>query len=225
MRGFVMILLLVSYAVAQEANTTELFSIQCCEMLKVLTIYMVPSTGDKVDDKVDESKLHECCTLKLVQLFVNHTRSMLDRTDSVTSVANQHVETVRISKLKTHIEIIRSVLSDNAQAVLVFAFLGRAVAIEQGLRDEYMSLEYNILTDTLSVRDSACSIDKTIYSTMVVASIALLVFFIATQVVETEKRHSLEATHTRESVLKPTFVDAVIGGNSSKNLLRMRMHL
>lgn len=219
MRAFVMILLLVSYAVAQEANTTELFSIQCCEMLKVLTIFMVPSTGDKVE----ESKQNECCTLKLVQLFVNHTKSMLHLTDSVTSVANQHVETVRISKLKTHIEIIRSVLSDNAQEVLVFAFLGRAVAIEPGLRDEYMSLEYNILSDTLSVRDSACSIDKTIYSTMVVASIALLVFFIATQVVETEKRHSLEATHTSGN--QRIGEKSLIGNNSVKNLLRMRMHL
>lgn len=218
MRAFVMILLLVSYAVAQEANTTELFSIECCEMLKVLTIFMVPSTGDKVD----ECKPHECWTLKLVQLFVNHTKSMLHRTDSVTSVANQPVETVRISKLKTHIEIIRSVFSDNAQEVLVFAFLGRTVAIEQGLRDEYKSLEYNILTDTLSVRDSACSIDKTIYSTMVVASIALLVFFIATQVVETEKRHSLEATRVLQ---QPIGDKSSIGDKSTKTLLRMRMHL
>jgi hypothetical protein len=63
---------------------------------------------------------------------------------------------------------------------------------------------------------------------MVVASIALLVFFIATQVVETEKRHSLEATHTRESVSKQKNLigdKSLIGDNSPKNLLRMRMHL
>ena len=44
-----------------------------------------------------------------------------------------------------------------------------------------MSLEYDDALDTLSVRDSFCATDKTIYSTIVVASISLIVFYIATQ--------------------------------------------
>jgi hypothetical protein len=223
-----MLLLMASYAVAQDANTTQnavaqdanttqnLLStrdslmIECCTMYKVLTSFMVPSTGDHVNNDVCMSK--KCLSLRLVQLFVNHSRSMLE---------SQHIESVRTTE--THIEIVPSVFLEKAQEVLVFAFLGRAVATEDGLRSEHMSLAYNSVTDALSIRDSSCAIDKTIYSTIVVASIALLVFFIATQVVETEKRKSLEAPST---VFTNTPI-AVGADNSGahKSFLRMRVHL
>ncbi len=205
-----MLLLMASYAVAEDANTTQNLLIDCCDMHKVLTSFMVPSTGDHVNDDVCRSQ--KCFDLKLVQLFVNHTRSMLNGPHS--SVASKPIESVRTTE--THMEIVHSVLEQKALEVLVFAFLGRAVATEDGLRKEHMSLEYNSVTDTLSIRDSSCAIDKTIYSTIVVASIALLVFFIATQVVETEKRKSLEAPR-----------NAVGADNSGahKSFLRMRVHL
>lgn len=69
----------------------------------------------------------------------------------------------------------------------------------------------------MSVKDSACSVDKTIYRTIVVTSIALLVFFVASKAVEKEqqekrKRDQLTAeVHTSSNVANPI-------------MLRMRLH-
>ena len=55
---------------AQDINTTFV-SIDCCEILHVLTTYTVQSTGDKVDLRLCVN--HECLTLQVVQLFINPT--------------------------------------------------------------------------------------------------------------------------------------------------------
>ncbi len=70
-----------------------------------------------------------------------------------------------------------------------------------------MSLEYEHSTDKLSIRDSACATDKTVYRTIVVAFITLLIFFIASQVVTTQAvgavstaiglRNSFQNTYTK----------------------------
>ena len=46
-----------------------------------------------------------------------------------------------------------------------------------------LSLEYDHSTDTLRIRDSLCTTDKSIYSAIIGASIALLIFFITNQVI------------------------------------------
>ena len=67
---------------SQETNTTqEYVHIDCCQMLCVLKSYTVQSTGDKCDSQSLQSCLsHECLTLQVVQLIINHTRSMLEET-------------------------------------------------------------------------------------------------------------------------------------------------
>jgi hypothetical protein len=77
-------------------------------------------------------------------------------------------------------------LAKHYDDVLVLAFLGRAVYHQEiikgsSLRD--LSLEYDHSTDTLRIRDSLCTTDKSIYSAIIGASIALLIFFITNQVI------------------------------------------
>jgi hypothetical protein len=193
----------VRYGVAQETNVTQdLVSIDCCEMLAVLTTYTVQSTRDKVGKNSCDS--HKCLSLQVVQLFINHTRSMLDLSSSVQTSS-------------THIQIMQHVLSQHTERMLVLALLGRE-SLPDNLREEHMSLEYNAALDVLSVRDSLCSTDKTIYSTIVVASILLLVFFIACQVVETEKRKQAGTQRVH-------FTDAIVSTKKAVNMGFLRMNV
>jgi hypothetical protein len=85
---------------------------------------------------------------------------------------------------------------NNALDLLVFSFLGLSVATQQGLFDEHLSLEYDSIMDKLTVRDSACAVNKTVYSTIVMASIALIVFFIVMQIIEEQSRMRPLQYHT-----------------------------
>lgn len=204
----------VTSEASQETNITqEYVHIDCCQMLCVLKSYTVQSTGDKCDLQSLQSCLgHECLTLQVVQLFINHTRSMLD---SSSSFGSSNTESVRVTG--THIEIKSSVLLHDTRKMLVLALLGRA-SLPSALLEEHMSIEYNDALDVLSLRNSHCSTDKTIYSTIVIASISLLVFFIATQVVESETR---KQTETRSA----PFADAIVSTKTQANMRLLRMHV
>jgi hypothetical protein len=85
-----------------------------------------------------------------------------------------------------NIHINTEILANHYDDLLVLAFLGRAVYHQEiikgsSLRD--LSLEYDHSTDTLRIRDSLCTTDKSIYSAIIGASIALLIFFITNQVI------------------------------------------
>ena len=196
---------------AQDINTTlNWVRIDCCQMLGVLTTYTVQSTGDKVD--LGSCRSNECLELQIVQLFVNHTRSMLDPSSSFGS---SNIESVRTSA--THIEIMSSVLLQDTRKMLVLALLGRA-SLPENLREEHASLEYNHALDILSVRDSFCSTDKTIYSTIVIASISLLVFFIACQIVQSENHKQSETQYVN-------FTDAIVANKTQANMRFLRMNV
>ena len=99
---------------------------------------------------------------------------------------------MRIYKLskpnQTHILLRRSEFLRVAEHALLLAFLGHVVSKGE--------IEFDASNNLLSVHDSTCSTDKTIYSTIVVASISLLVFFIASQVIEKETTKAKDATMT-----------------------------
>jgi len=114
----------------------------------------------------------------------------------------------------------------------VLAFLGRAVYHQEiikgsSLRD--LSLEYDHSTDTLRIRDSLCTTDKSIYSAIIGASIALLIFFIANQVIadDASKRDDTKQDDTKQDdargivVVKSVFSSTVVSQQACAIGLRM----
>lgn len=148
-------------------------SIKCCDLLKALTDHMQRSTADKL--QFPACTQSECNKLNLIHLFVNHTNSMLpSNTPTIVQASDENI-IINTENLAKHYD-----------DVLVLAFLGRAVYHQEiikgsSLRD--LSLEYDHSTDTLRIRDSLCTTDKSIYSAIIGASIALLIFFITNQVI------------------------------------------
>jgi hypothetical protein len=108
--------------------------------------------------------------------------------------------------------------------MLVLALLGRA-SLPENLRQEHMSLKYDAALDVLSVRDSSCITDKTIYSTIVLASISLLVFFIACQVVESEKRKQAGTQSLNFAKPGVNFVNTASSTKTAENIKKFRMHV
>ena len=148
-------------------------SIECCHLLKALTDHMQRSTADKL--QFPACTQSECNKLNLIHLFVNHTNSMLpSNTPTIVQASDENI-IINTENLAKHYD-----------DVLVLAFLGRAVYHQEiikgsSLRD--LSLEYDHSTDTLRIRDSLCTTDKSIYIAIIGASIALLIFFITNQVI------------------------------------------
>lgn len=162
-------LLLVGYVGGHE--TQEMIDIDCCQLLQTLNSYTVQSTGDVMNMQQCQANPGICTDRKVIRNFVDQTRAVLRGT----------VDTVSINN--THIHILESLFWEHSQDILYLAFLGRAVSKGEDCL-ERMALDQ----DSLTMIDSPCSLDKTIYTTIVVASISLLVFFIACQVVQDEKR-------------------------------------
>jgi hypothetical protein len=192
----------MSNCVQSSETTTDFVSITCCDMLKTLTKYTVQSTGDSVESGCQDN---ECLKLQIVQLFMNHTKNQLG------GIAGMVIDT-------PYIKVSHEALKVHSKTILVLALLGQA-SLPEKLRDEHISLEYNQALDVLLVKDSTCTTDKTIYSTIIIASIALLLFFIATNIIQSEQRmHS-----TQQKMENPAAFGshANIGQGANMHFLRL----
>lgn len=153
----------------QVTESPQLLKFQCCVLLEHLTRHLVRSGADKVKEQsCMESACHQ---LKLINSFITHTNSML-QSDTFPEIVQSSDNLIQINT---------EILPNHYTDLLVLAFLGRSVYYDRTLRD--LSMEYEQGTDTLRIRESSCNTDKSIYSTIIGASIALLIFFIASQVV------------------------------------------
>ena len=126
-----------------------------------------------------------------------------------------------------NIHINTEILANHYDDLLVLAFLGRAVYHQEiikgsSLRD--LSLEYDHSTDTLRIRDSLCTTDKSIYSAIIGASIALLIFFITNQVIadNASKQDGPNQDGTKPSAPRELLVKATVAPQAASAIgLRM----
>lgn len=190
----------------QTIPTTQTFlSIDCCDIVNKLTFYAVEDSGDKgcVSD--------ECLRLQVVQLFVRHTRSMLSPS---TVIDDSTVQTNA-----THILINNESLQKHSDTLLVLALLGTA-SLPDDLKQQRVALKYDKALDIYSVNNSHCTTDKTVYSTIILASITILIFFVACQVVEHENQK-----HLTDQAGQQGGQSKVIGTGTqyNTNILRLQM--
>jgi len=66
--------------------------------------------------------------------------------------------------------------------LLVFAFFGRSVSPADE-KDLDMWLSYDTKLNKIRFEDSTCDLNRNVYTTLILASLVLLMFFIAVQVV------------------------------------------
>lgn len=206
---FVVMMALLRHAgCAADANVTTLsessplvlpatIRMDCCDMLDTLNRYTVKASADSLDALECRTNKLKCTQMQIIQRFVRYSRLTLGSAQSV-------------SLDDTGVVVMESALQQRASHVLLLAFLGHAVQTEIGFDG-----------DSLTVINSVCSQDKTIYSTIVVASIALLIFFVASQIVEKEQR---DRTTAPTVITTKAAVASVPANVMNPILLRMRMH-
>ena len=152
---------------AAAQNATVEVVVDCCIVLKALYRYM------DVDDKYEECSAYDasCTSLRLMQLFLNHTGTTLQQ-----SLHAPGVQT-RGSMLVFHVPV-----DEKLAPMLVFSFFGRSVspADEQ---DMDLWLSYDTQLNRIRFEDSTCDFNKNVYTALILCSIVLLMFFIAVQVV------------------------------------------
>ena len=140
MRGKLFCLLIFVFLVTQthtqglndthQGNIEHFVRLGCCDVLEVLSKYLLRSTGDLIEFQKCKEQEHKCLSLKLIDIFVNHSRVLLNSTSGV-------------YKDDTHIIISRNVMLQKTASLVVLAFLGGSVPTEHGLLDEHLSLEYD----------------------------------------------------------------------------------
>jgi len=110
--------------------------------------------------------------LKLIREFVEQSRALLGH-----------------DRVQTEDAALRVTLPADSEAaleLLAWAFLGRVVALPSpsAAGQQKVLLEYDIHRNSMQVKRDSCEFDKGLHSAMVLASVALLVFFISMTVVE-----------------------------------------
>jgi hypothetical protein len=195
----------------QTTATTETFwSINCCEIVNKLTLYAVEDSGDK-------GCAQPCLELQVIKLFLRHTQSMLSQPTGIDAFA------VQTNASTSNILINPESLQRHSATLLVLALLGTA-SLPDNKQRERVSLQYDKALDIYSVNNSHCSTDKTVYSTIILASITILIFFVACQVVEHENKKYLTDQTGLKQGIQSTHTN-VLGTRTQydSNILRLQM--
>ncbi len=190
-------------------------SIACCDLLDLLGKYTIHDSGDRVPTSKCTQNQKKCLSLNLVKLFLKQTNSFLEQKSPGDGVHTNEKDIV----------IHHDTIFNNVPELIVFAFLGHSVATHRGLFDEHLSIEYDSILDKLTLRDSACAVNKTIYSTIVGASISLIVFFIVMQIIEEQKKIKREDVVEGDGRMLSVMNDEkfrMVGSPNLQRLLKIR---
>lgn len=147
------------------ASAQQTVSLDCCTVLNHMYTYMKVADSYKCTGQ-DSG----CASVKLIQLFVNHSRSSPHGIDMRAQGA----------------EILVTMPSGSTlEDLLVFAFFGRAAAPSASTEVD-LWLTYDTKHDKIVFEDSACNYNRNVYTLLVLSSIVLLMFFVGVQVVKND---------------------------------------
>jgi len=168
-----LLLCCVGCALSAPAANAIVVEVECCYLLQAMHGFMVDKPSDRVS--LDSCRRNQgCLSYNMIQTFVRHTRSILD----------PHQKLAGGGVTTTDKSLVFSLSNETLDVVsmTIFAFMGRSVATDSSMSDVTKWLSYDIRKDEFFLQDSACEINKDVYTTLLLASIVILVFFIAVQV-------------------------------------------
>lgn len=153
-----------------------------------MTQFTVERTGSLLPDMACRAAERQCMELKLIGVFIKQSRSIFGT-----------------GNIKTEHNSIQFILEndvDHSEAhvidLLAWAFIGRIIALPNSndVNGQSVVLQYDAQGDHLTIKRDSCHVNKTLYNTMVLGSVTLLIFFISAMVVE-KKRHE-KKDHEKE---------------------------
>lgn len=165
---------------AHASNSSQDFSmaggtlrIECCDIRNMLAKYIADRGGLREPD----CHASTCKEDREVNLFVWHTVSAL----------GFKIQVDEQQEVDLHVD---SLTSESVAELLVWAFMGRYVTKHQdGEEDQtHKFLEYNTITQQITVQEPQCSFQETVYQIMIcIAIIAIIGIMLLQTVAEKEK--------------------------------------
>ena len=174
MMSYVLLWACLSCVAAQnDATTLQTSQSHCCDVLTELHKFV--RERDENDCSTDVTG--NCHLLPIMLEFRNRTNMLLDSTTSVRVNGSRLVFSIPTE-------------NEHLYKLLVYSFLGRILHEEQSKSADYNTNKWMMFdsnTRTFQFQQSMCDFNKNIYTTLVLASISLLMFFIGVQVVAEKK--------------------------------------
>ena len=165
-------LLVLAYLCCVAAQNDGTSQSQCCAVLTELHKFV--RERDENDCFTDVTG--NCNSLPIMLEFVKQTNSLLES------------NSVQVNG--SHLMFSIPTENEHLYKLLVYSFLGRILHEEQSQSDDYNTNKWMMFdsnSGTFQFQQSMCDFNKNIYTTLVLASISLLMFFIGVQVVAEKK--------------------------------------
>jgi len=175
----VCVLLGLCLATAQNLNSTQVeLVVDCCSVLQQIYTFMV------VEDEYKACQPEHCSSLKLMALFLHHTNTIL-QTESVLAGSPYGSSLAGVRAQGSDLVFSVPTNGMHVARLMVFTFFGRSVSPAENT-DMQLWVKYDPKQNRVRFEDSSCDFNKNVYTTLVLSSIILLMFFIAVQVVAAE---------------------------------------
>ena len=189
-----LIFLSVTISVTQSQALTNVstlgfeLTIECCDVLHEMHRFLVAKPIDIMSTETCCQHTRQCLSCNLIRMFVKHSRLLLDPHNKLPENGVRTTDTALVfSLLPAQLDIM---------SMTLFAFLGRSTAVDERMRDATRWINYDTQNDKLYLEDSACEINRDVYTTLLLFSILLLIFFIGVQVENDIQAHMI-AENTR----------------------------
>ena len=159
-----------------QHNSTHGFSIvvECCDVLEHIHRLVVDKPTDRITSKTCRQDTKACLDYNLIKSFVKQTRLMLDPHNKLSEGGVTSTESALVFELQKEALAVTS--------VSIFAFMGRSLATDGSSSENTKWITYDVHKDKFFLQDTACEINRDVYTALLLASITLLVFFIGVQV-------------------------------------------
>lgn len=188
------LLLCITLQACNSSNTSTTityatYQFSCCEIWEMMDKFTTEKSGGIFNINLCNQSPMQCLETKLIANFLEQTKVLAGSTNL--QVENQ------IITITMHTFPV-----ENFMQALVWAYIGRAVTQQNDNTEAQFKLVYDVNKNELSVKRSACEFSKSIYSSMVIASICILIFLISMQILEQYKTQQ-----TIHNLKTPTNID------------------
>ena len=155
------VVIVVSYI---DITHAEVVKIKCCDLWKAVTEFIAVSTGEEL-----QSKCPVPCR--------SHP--------AINRIVNTMVPTIAYGSEDDVFEVEGSdiLMPDKVSDVLVWSILGRLCSVEKYGSNHADFLQFNTVSQTISLRRTGCEYQKTVYSSLLGFCAVVLTFIILSGIV------------------------------------------
>lgn len=148
------------------------WSVSCCSLWKALNDFTIEKTGSELPSCTKQNI--RCQDMNLIHKFISEIQVIVGK------------QNIKLNNDNLNITLACDI-QDNTVQLLALSVIGRVIS-----KDNHapVQLVYDTQYDKLTINRPTCEYSKSIYNSIVLASVVLLIFFIGMQVIEEDSKSS-----------------------------------